>query len=370
MSSVQREWFEKNYYEVLGVAANANAKDITKAYRSLARQFHPDTNPDNPIAEERFKEISAAYDVLGDEKKRSEYDEVRRLAPGGAAGGGGGGRSGGLGDTFASEDLGDLFDNLFGGGTARAYGPRRGNDLMAAMTISFEDAIRGMTTTITVDQMVVCGSCHGSGAAPGTFAQTCINCNGTGTSNKEQGFFSFATPCVSCGGRGSVIVTPCQSCAGRGVLDQPKNVQVRIPAGVDNEQKIRLKGMGEQGKHGGASGDLYIEVTVHPHPWFDRAGNDIKIKVPVTFSEAVLGSTVQVPLPLGGSVGMKVPAGTGNGKTLRVKGKGIETGKATGDLLVEIDVVVPSSLSENQRRLVEELGETFTESPRKMFNLN
>jgi molecular chaperone DnaJ len=356
------------------VPSDAPAKDITKAYRKLARQFHPDANPDDPGAEERFKEVSAAYDVLGDEAKRSEYDQVRTMGPmGGFAGPGGPGGPGGMGGSFTADDLGGLFGNLFGGGAPggrrggrgpAGVGPRRGDDLEAELTLGFHDAIAGLTTTIQLASEVGCPVCGGSGARPGSTPQTCATCGGRGVNEDNQGFFSFSSPCVSCGGRGSVITDPCTQCSGSGAVHRTRDVKVRIPAGVAEGQRIRLKGRGGPGRNGGPPGDLFVLVHVTADRLFGRKGRDLTLTVPVTYPEAVLGTTVKVPTPLGGSVTIKVPAGTPSGKVLRVKGRGVETAKATGDLLVTVEVVVPTELDDAQRSAVEALASATPGSPR------
>ena len=372
--AAQREWFEKDYYKVLGVPSDAAAKDITKAYRKLARQFHPDANPDDPGAEERFKEVSAAYDVLGDEAKRSEYDQVRTMGPmGGFAGPGGPGGPGGMGGSFTADDLGGLFGNLFGGGAPggrrggrgpAGVGPRRGDDLEAELTLGFHDAIAGLTTTIQLASEVGCPVCGGSGARPGSTPQTCATCGGRGVNEDNQGFFSFSSPCVSCGGRGSVITDPCTQCSGSGAVHRTRDVKVRIPAGVAEGQRSSVGGRGGPGRNGGPPGDLFVLVHVTADRLFGRKGRDLTLTVPVTYPEAVLGTTVKVPTPLGGSVTIKVPAGTPSGKVLRVKGRGVETAKATGDLLVTVEVVVPTELDDAQRSAVEALASATPGSPR------
>jgi molecular chaperone DnaJ len=376
--SAQREWFEKDYYKVLGVAEDASAKDITKAYRKLARQLHPDANPDDPAAEERFKEVSAAYDVLGDESKRNEYDEVRKLGPlGGFAGAGGGpGGFGPGGATFTTDDMGDLgglFSNLFGrrggapggpAGPGRGPGPQRGADLEAELTLGFDDALHGLTTTIQLTSEVACPVCSGSGSKPGSPPRTCSSCGGRGVNEDNQGFFSFSSPCMACGGRGSLIVDPCTQCSGSGVVRRTRDVKVRIPPGVADGQRIRLKGRGGPGANGGPPGDLYVLVHVTPDRLFARSGRNLTITVPVTIAEAALGTTVKVPTPTGDPVTIRVPAGTSSGKVLRVKGRGVETRKGTGDLLVTIDVDVPTSLSDDQRRALEDFASATTGSPR------
>lgn len=373
--TAQREWFEKDYYKVLGVSSDAEAKDITKAYRKLARKYHPDANPDDPTAEERFKEVSAAYDVIGDEARRTEYDQVRTMGPmGGFPGGGGPSGAGGFGPgaTFSTDDLGGLFGNLFGGGPGGARrpggrtgaGPQRGSDLEAELTMGFTDAISGLTTTIQLTSDVTCPVCSGSGSKPGSAPQVCPSCAGRGVNEDNQGFFSFSSPCVQCGGRGSFVVDPCTQCSGSGAVRRSRDVKVRIPAGVSDSQQIRLKGRGGPGRNGGPAGDLYVLVHVTPDPVFGRSGKNITLTVPVTFAEATLGATVNVPTPLGSSVKIKVPPGTPSGKVMRVKGRGVKTSKATGDLLVTVEVDVPDKLTDAQRVAVEAFAEATEGSPR------
>ncbi len=363
----QREWFEKDYYRVLGVSDTASAKDIKSAYRKLSRQYHPDTNPDDASAEERFKEVSAAYDVVGDTEKRKEYDEVRKLGPmGGMFGGAGGPGAGGPAGGFRFEDVGDIGDvlgGLFGrgrrggaaGGPARGTGPHRGQDLEAELHLDFEDAVRGLTTTIHLTSDAACSTCHGSGAKPGTTPHTCPQCNGRGVLDDNQGFFSFSQPCPNCGGQGYVIDDPCPTCHGTGVEKRPREVKVRLPAGVADGQRIRLKGRGGPGRNGGPPGDLYVTARVGPHPVFGRRGDDLTMTLPVTFPEAALGADVRVPTLDGGSVKLRIPAGTRSGRTLRVKGKGVP-GRKTGDLLVTVEVAVPQKLSDDERKAVEALA--------------
>ena len=365
----QREWFEKDYYKVLGVTDTATQKDITKAYRKLARQFHPDANPDDPKAEERFKEISAAYDVVGDEAKRKEYDEARRLGPmaGGFAGPGGAGNV-----RFDVGDLGDLLGGLFGRGAAGprgrspggGAGPQRGADLEADLTLSFTDAVHGITTTLSLVGDAACGTCNGSGARPGTTPRVCQVCAGRGVVDDNQGFFSFSQPCRACSGRGMSVDDPCPSCAGAGVERRPREVKVRIPAGVADGQRIRLKGRGAPGRNGGLAGDLFVRCKVTPHPFFGRDGDNLTLRVPVTFAEAALGADVDVPLLDGGKVTLRLKPGTQPGAKQRVKGKGVETAKGTGDLMVTFDVAVPARLSSAERKAVEELQRASKESPR------
>lgn len=356
----QREWFEKDFYQVLGVPSTASDKEITKAYRQLAKKFHPDANPGS---EDRFKEISSAYDVLGDPAKRKEYDEVRRLGPmAGAFGRAGGGFPGG--GTFRVEDLGDLgdlFGGLFGGGRAgrrRARAAQRGADVETEVHLSFEDAVRGVTTTVNLAEDDRCHTCNGSGAAPGTSSHTCERCGGRGTLDDNQGMFSLSTICPRCNGRGTTVDTPCPTCHGSGTERKVKKVKVRVPAGVEDGQRIRVKGRGAPGQGTAPAGDLYVVVRVAKHAQFGRRGHNLTLAVPVSFPEAALGTTITVPT-LDGPVTLRVPPGTAPGTHLRVKGRGVpasgKNGSKPGDLLVRIDVTVPKTLTDEQRAATEAL---------------
>jgi len=376
----QREWFEKDYYKVLGVPQAATDTEIRRAYRKLAKANHPDANPGK---EERFKEISAAYDVLSDETKRKEYDEVRRLGPMAAGGGGAGfpgaGRAGQTGGNpfnvrtgdFRSENLGDLFGDLFGrvtgnpGGRATATSAQRGGDIEAELHLSFLDALNGVTTTVNVTSEAACSTCHGSGAAPGTTPVVCSRCGGRGVTAENQGLFSFSRACPQCGGRGMTVESPCPTCGGSGVEVRPRQVKVRIPAGVDDGQRIRVKGRGAPGGSGAPAGDLWVSVRVAPHSLFGRKGRNLTLTVPITFAEAALGSPVTVPT-LDGTVVLRVPPGTKSGRTFRVKGRGVvgDGAKGAGDLLVTVEVAVPTNLSSAEREAIEALASASTESPR------
>jgi molecular chaperone DnaJ len=355
-----REWFEKDYYKVLGVPQSATEKEITRAYRKLAKQYHPDAHPGS---EDRFKEISSAYDVLGDPAKRKEYDDIRKLGPlGGFAGNG---RSGfNVGNVRVDDlgDIGDLLGNLFGkargGRSAGApMGARRGDDLEASLHLSFMDAVNGITTSVSLVSDAVCSMCSGTGAAPGTSPVVCDTCNGRGVMDEDQGLFSFSQPCRACAGRGMKVETPCPTCNGSGVERRPRQVKVRIPSGVADGQRIRLKGRGGLGRDGGPPGDLYVVVRVDTHPLFGRRGRNLTVTLPVTFAEATLGATIKVPT-LDSSVSLKVPPGTPSGKTFRVKGRGIAASgtKPAGDLLVRVEVAVPEQLTQEQRAAVEALA--------------
>jgi molecular chaperone DnaJ len=362
---------EKDYYRTLGVSDTATPKEITRAYRKLARQLHPDANPGDAAAEERFKEVSAAYDVVGDEKKRKEYDEVRKLGPmGGMFGGGGAGRPGGF--SFTTEnigDLGDLFSTIFSRGRgrraeSRGPGPQRGQDLEAELQLSFEGAIKGVTTTVNLTSEAPCSTCHGTGARPGTTPRVCAACGGRGVQDEDQGLFSFSSPCPNCAGTGTQIDDPCPTCRGIGVERRPRQVKVRIPPGVEDRQRIRIKGRGAPGRNGGPAGDLYVTVKVAAHPLFGRRGQDLTLTVPITFPEATLGADITVPTLNGETVTLRIPPGTRSGKTFRVRGRGVEASKRTGDLLVTVEVAVPQKLSAAERKAVEALGSATTESPR------
>ncbi|HEX2783092.1 MAG TPA: molecular chaperone DnaJ [Ilumatobacteraceae bacterium] len=367
--AAQREWYEKDYYKALGVSDDATAKEITKAYRKLARESHPDTHPGDDASEERFKEISAAYDVLGDDEKRKEYDEVRKLGPLGGFQGGGPGGPAGYNFNVGSEGLGDILGQMFGrgrrgGGPSASAGPQRGADVEATLNLDFADAVQGLTTTLYLTSDAQCSTCHGSGAKPGTQPKVCSNCGGRGVIDDNQGLFSFSSPCRVCGGRGVIVTEPCPTCRGTGTERRPREVQARIPAGVADGQKIRLKGRGAPGRNGGPPGDLYVECHVAPHRLFGRDGHNLTVKVPITFAEAALGGDIDVPTLDGPPVMLRLRPGTQSGSRHRVKGKGIATNKSTGDLIVTVDVQVPRHLNEQQRAAIEAFAVATTDSPR------
>ncbi|MEQ8842739.1 MAG: molecular chaperone DnaJ [Acidimicrobiales bacterium] len=365
----QKEWFEKDYYKTLGVDSKASAKDITKAYRKLARELHPDANPGDAAAEARFKEVSSAYDVVGDDEKRSRYDEVRRMGPmsGGFGGPGSPGGPGGPGGfNVGFDDIGDLLGGLFNrggrGGRGGQQQPQRGQqgaDLEADLTLEFDDAVNGLETTITLTSEATCSTCAGSGSRPGSTPETCKVCKGKGVQDENQGLFSLSRPCAACAGRGSIITDPCTTCRGIGVEVRPRDVKVRIPAGVKTGQKIRLKGRGGPGRLGGPPGDLFVRVNVADHPLFGRSGGDLTIDVPITFAEAALGADVKVPTLDAQPVTIRIPPGTATGKTFRLRGK---AGK--GDLLATVVVTVPEALTDDQRAAIEALAAASPESPR------
>ena len=348
----------RDFYEILGVTKSASADEIKKAYRKLARTHHPDANPDDPSAEDRFKEVQAAYDTLSDPEKRKAYDQF---------GASGGMRSGGF-DPGAFRDyaqaqgfdmsdiLSDLFGRVRGSGAGRSAGVRaeRGADLETSVQLSFEDALHGAQLTIPVERDVPCHTCHGTRAAPGTSPTVCPECNGRGVRSRNQGFFAISETCPRCQGAGTIVETPCPTCAGTGTERRTKRYTIRIPAGVKDGARIRLPNRGGAGLSGGPAGDLYVRVNVADSPVFARRGDDFLVEVPVTFPEAALGAQIEVPTPQGERVRVKVPAGSTDGKTLRVRGRGAPLdGGRSGDLLVRLRLQVPPKLSRQQREALE-----------------
>jgi molecular chaperone DnaJ len=364
---VQREWVEKDFYKVLGVSSDASDDEIKRVAKKQLAENHPDRNPNNPAAEERYKEVGEARDVLTDKAKRKEYDETRRMFAGGGFGrrfgGGGGGGGGGnfsgydtsggfnLNDLFgqAGQDgganIGDLFGGLFGrGAQPRTSRPQRGKDLETETELDFLEATKGVAMPLRLTSPAPCTNCHGSGARPGTSPKVCANCNGSGVVNRNQGAFGFSEPCTECRGSGSIIEDPCTDCGGNGVTTRTRTINVRIPPGVEDGQRIRLAGQGEAGLRGAPSGDLYVTVHVRPDKVFGRAGDDLTVAVPVSFTELALGTTLSVPT-LDGKVGVRVPKGTADGRILRVRGRGVpKRGGGAGDLLVTVKVAVPPTL--------------------------
>jgi molecular chaperone DnaJ len=382
-----REWIEKDFYRELGVSSDASGDEIKKAYRKLARELHPDANPGNAKAEARFKSVSEAYGVLSDAAKRKEYDEARRLFAGGASFGGGGfgtGAGGGfdVGDLFnragagqagAGGGLGDLLGGLFNrgarGGAGSATRPRRGEDVETDVRIDFTEAVRGATVPLRLSSPSTCSTCGGNGARPGTVPHTCTTCGGAGLVTRSQGAFAFSEPCGDCRGTGRIVDDPCPECGGDGVSTKTRTLTMRVPAGVDDGQRIRLAGQGEPGRNNGPAGDLFVRVHVNPHPVFGRNGNDLTVTVPVTFPELALGTTVTVPT-LDGRVTLKVPAGTASGRVLRARGKGIarRDGKV-GDLLVTVQVAVPNNTDAKAQELLRAYAEaTAQHDPRADLN--
>jgi molecular chaperone DnaJ len=360
----QREWVEKDFYKELGVSPDASQDEIKRVARKLLAENHPDRNPDNKPAEDRYKAVSEAKEVLTDPAKRKEYDETRRLFAGGGFGrrfnGGdftGGFGVGGDGAEFNLNDLfdaagrtggtniGDLFGGLFGrGAPPRPSRPRRGNDLETEAELSFLEATKGVAMPLRLTSPAPCTNCHGSGARPGTSPKVCPTCNGSGVINRNQGAFGFSEPCTDCRGSGSIIEHPCDECKGTGVTTRTRTINVRIPPGVEDGQRIRLAGQGEAGLRGAPSGDLYVTVHVRPDKVFGRDGDDLTVTVPVSFTELALGTTLSVPT-LDGKVGVRVPKGTTDGRILRVRGRGVpKRSGGQGDLLVTVKVAVPSNL--------------------------
>lgn len=357
---------QDDLYKVLGVDASADAGEIKKTYRKLAQEYHPDANKGDEKAEEQFKKINAAYDVLKDADKRKEYDEMRELLRSGAHMGGGspfgGAPGGGSTRTINFEDLSDLFGSgRFGGGPEpggpRGRGARRGNDVESNLNLTFENAMAGVTTQVNVPTDVACDACDGSGARAGTFPEPCPGCGGRGTVSDTQGFFALSRPCPQCGGEGQIISDPCPQCGGHGVTRRTRRVKVAIPPGVKDKARVRVKGRGESGANGGPPGDLYVVVHVAPHKTFGRKGDDLTVSVPVPFETLALGGQVKAPT-LDGAVTIKLPPGTRSGRVFKVAGRGapITTAKSrgrrkkkdkrkSGDLLVTVDVVVPTELT-------------------------
>ena len=365
---------QKNFYELLGVSETANVDDIKKAYRRLAKKYHPDANPGNKAAEDRFKEVSEAYDVLSDPQKRAQYDQMRKLGSGVFTGGGGfqgfdfgGSFSGGAGQggTFSYEDLGgfgglgDIFSRLFGGSRVRAesYGPQKGEDVLVELEVPFELATEGGKTTIAAPREESCTACAGTGARPGSKRTTCPECGGRGSVSFAQGAFAVSRPCPRCLGRGVLPGESCSACAGRGTVNARKQYAVTIPRGISTGEKIRLKGQGEPGIAGGPPGDLLIQVKVGSHRFFARKGVNIHCTVPVNIAQAVLGSKIRVNTIDGRKVELKIPAGVQNGATFRLKGMGLKKNGLQGDQFVKVEVITPSNITEKQKKLIKEFAE-------------
>ncbi|BAN34742.1 chaperone protein DnaJ [Sulfuricella denitrificans skB26] len=351
---------KRDFYEILGVNKDANDDEIKKAYRKLAMKFHPDRNPDNPKAEEHFKEAKEAYEILSDPSKRTAYDQYGHAGVDQQAGmGGAGGFSGGFADAF-----GDIFGDIFGGagggrgGRSNVY---RGADLRYNLEISLEDAARGTETKIRIPTMAECDTCHGSGAKPGSKPETCTTCAGHGQVRMQQGFFSIQQACPKCHGSGKMIANPCGTCSGSGRVKQHKTLAVKIPSGVDEGDRIRLSGEGEAGVNGGPSGDLYVVIQIKAHSVFQRDHNDLHCEMPISFTTAALGGEIEIPT-LDGHAKIKIPAETQSGKVFRLRGKGIKgvRSSAHGDLMCHMVVETPVSLTDRQKELLREL-ETLNE---------
>jgi len=367
----------EDLYAVLGVGKDASADQIKKAYRKLARQYHPDANPGDKAAEERFKEISHAHDVLSDEKKRSEYDAGRQMFGGGRYRPGPDAGDGAAGGTFG--DFADIFNSIFrnrggggagtgggaGAGTARETG-RRGADVEATVSLSFDQAMAGVQIPVTVETAEPCAECKGSGAKPGTSARLCPECNGRGVRGRNLGGFALSEPCPRCNGNGTVIDTPCETCGGAGTVPGQRRFHVKIPPGAKDGTRIRLRGKGGHGTGGGPAGDLYVITQVSPSRLFTRQGDDLVLEVPVTFAEAALGAKIEIPTG-DGTIALTVPAGSESGKLLRVRGRGAPrlNGGGRGDLLARLKVQVPASLSKQQRDALEKFAKLDEGDPRQ-----
>lgn len=359
----------RNPYEVLEVAKNASDDDIKKAYRRLARDSHPDRNPGDAAAEERFKEVQAAYDLLSDAEKRKAYDTFGAAGAGGVPGGGA--DAGGMRfEEFDLSNLGDLLGGMFGGGGRRAQSrqPIRGNDLETHVRISFEDSLKGVQVRVPVEVETACTVCHGTGAEPGTAPVTCPQCAGRGVVSDSQGLFAFSQPCPRCRGNGTIVEKPCKHCRGAGRERVTKRYAVKIPAGAKGGTRVRLKGKGEAGHNAGPAGDLFVVVDVAASPIYERRGSDLVLEVPVTYAEAALGASVEIPTPEG-PVSLKVPGGTESGKLLRVKGRGVPhlKGSGRGDLLARVNVTVPKKLTKAEREALEGYQKVSREEPRARF---
>ncbi len=356
----------KSPYETLGVAKTASDDEIKKAYRKLARELHPDRNPGDEAAEERFKDVQTAYDLLSDPEKREQYDRFGTNGPGPGAGGFQGTR-------FEDVDLGDIlggFGSFFGRGSTRQARPRpeRGIDLESRVSVSFEEALSGVQVRVPVEVDTACHVCHGTGAEPGTAPITCPQCGGSGVVSDSHGLFSLSHPCPRCRGNGVVVEKPCRTCRGTGHERATKRYAVKVPPGARSGTRIRLKGKGGAGSSGGPAGDLFVRVEVEPSALYERRGADLVLDVPVTYAEAALGATVEIPTPEG-PVALKVPAGTEHGKLLRVKGRGAPKlkGSGKGDVLARVLVTVPKKLTKTEREALEAYAKASRERPREQF---
>lgn len=348
---------KKDYYETLGVSKNASDQDLKKAYRRVAMKFHPDRNPGNKDAEDKFKEASEAYEVLSDKNKRAAYDQFGHAGVEGAGMGGAG--AGGFGNF--SDIFGDVFGDIFGSGAGGRGGPSRGADLRYTLELSLEEVVRGTSVKIKVPTLVSCKTCSGSGAKPGTKPTTCATCGGHGQVRMQQGFFSVQQTCPTCRGKGKMISDPCTDCHGHGRIEETKTLSVKVPAGVDSGDRIRLAGEGEAGADGGPSGDLYVQVAVRDHEFFQRDGRDLYCEVPIGIVEACLGGELEVPT-LDGRVKLKVPEGTQTGKLFRLRGKGVTSvrGGPPGDLLCRVVVETPVNLNHKQKEMLQEFQASMT----------
>jgi len=356
---------KRDYYEVLGVAKTATDKELKKAYKRLAMKCHPDRNPDDASAVEKFKELQEAYDILSDGNNRATYDQYGHAGVEQSRGGGGGGQGQGFDDIF-----GDMFGDIFGGGGGgrggRQRGPARGADLRYNMELTLEEAVKGVSKDIQVPSLQGCGDCHGSGAKKGTSASTCGTCHGQGQVQMRQGFFAVQQACPNCRGKGKIIKDPCRTCHGDGRYEKTKTLSVKIPAGVDTGDRIRLGGEGEAGESGAGNGDLYVQVHVKEHNIFERDGNNLYCEVPISFTEAALGGDIEVPT-LDGKVKLKVSSETQTGRMLRMRGKGVKSVRShsTGDLICKVVVETPVKLTEHQRKILKEFDAAVSGSARE-----
>lgn len=356
---------KRDYYEILGVDRNADEKEIKKAFRRLARKYHPDVNPGDKSAEQKFKEINEAYEVLSDPKKRADYDRFGHAAfePGFGAGPGPGFEGFRDFEFQKGFDFGDIFGDLFGRRAERA--PLKGEDIIYSMEINLEDAVFGTSSRITVNKEALCSLCGGSGIQPGTSPQNCPDCRGTGQIRGTKGFFSFSQTCPKCKGTGKINITPCRGCGGSGKTLKEDTISVKIPLGVEDGSRVRVAGMGGAGERGGPPGDLYIIIKIRPHPFFERKDNDLYCEVPITMSEAVLGSKIEIPT-IDGMASMVIPPGTNSGQKFRLKGKGVPhiKGGGRGDQYCTVRIVSPKVIDEKTKELFRELGRLHPENPR------
>ena len=361
---------KRDYYEVLGVSRGASEDEIKKAYKKMARKYHPDLNPGDKTAEEKFKEVNEAYEVLSDANKRARYDQYGHAGvdPNFGAGGFGGGFDG----SFDFGDLGDIFGSFFGGGfgggrRTNPNAPQRGESIRMSIAISFEEAAFGCEKAVTVERYETCDTCHGNGCAPGTSPEVCPDCHGTGTVQVRRqtpmGVFATSSPCPKCGGKGRIIHQPCKDCRGSGMVRKKKTIQASIPAGIDNGQTISIRGQGNAGKNGGPAGDLLITITVRPHELFRREGTSVLCEAPITFTQAVLGAELEIPT-IDGKVKYTLPEGTQSGTTFRLKGKGIPSinGRGRGDQYVTVYIETPKNLNKEQKEALKKFAETMGES--------
>ena len=361
---------KRDYYEVLGVSRGASEDEIKKAYKKMARKYHPDLNPGDKTAEEKFKEVNEAYEVLSDADKKARYDQYGHAGvdPNFGAGGFGGGFDG----SFDFGDLGDIFGSFFGGGfgggrRTNPNAPQRGESIRMSIAISFEEAAFGCEKAGTVERYETCDTCHGNGCAPGTSPEVCPDCHGTGTVQVRRqtpmGVFATSSPCPKCGGKGRIIHQPCKDCRGSGMVRKKKTIQASIPAGIDNGQTISIRGQGNAGKNGGPAGDLLITITVRPHELFRREGTSVLCEAPITFTQAVLGAELEIPT-IDGKVKYTLPEGTQSGTTFRLKGKGIPSinGRGRGDQYVTVYIETPKNLNKEQKEALKKFAETMGES--------